>query len=231
MYSREVAGQVLDFGVSGKLIMNVLVMYDRQTNSLWSQLLGKAVEGKMVGQELEFLPSWQTTWQDWKTRYPDTQVLVKGYRGLRDPYLSYYASGQAGVIGETIRDNRLDTKEFVIGVALGDQAIAYPFRTLNDQPVVNDIIGDQPVLIVFDANNASGVVFEREFDGQTLNFEVVAELQIRDTQSGSIWDGLTGAGLSGEYAGEQLSRVKSTSVFWFGWKDFYPQTRVFGEES
>ena len=231
MYSREIAGQVLEFGVSGKLIMNVLVMYDRQTNSLWSQLLGRAVEGSLVGKELEFLPSWQTTWQDWKTRHPDTKVLVKGYRGLRDPYLSYYASGQAGVIGETIRDNRLNTKEFVIGVALGDLAVVYPFRTLNDQPLINDMIGDQPVLIVFDAENANGVVFDREVDGQILNFEAVGGLQIRDDQSASIWNGLTGAGISGDYAGAQLKRLKSTTVFWFGWKDFYPESRVFGQES
>ena len=60
MYSREIDGKVYDFGVSGKLIMNVLVMYDRQTKSLWSQLLGKAVQGPLKGTELDFLPSFQT---------------------------------------------------------------------------------------------------------------------------------------------------------------------------
>ena len=54
------------FGVSGKLIMNVLVMYDRQTDSLWSQLIGEAVDGPLKGTVLEFLPAWQTTWAEWK---------------------------------------------------------------------------------------------------------------------------------------------------------------------
>ena len=43
MYARDIAGQELNFGVSGKLIMNALVMFDRQTETLWSQFLGEAV--------------------------------------------------------------------------------------------------------------------------------------------------------------------------------------------
>lgn len=66
MYAREIEGSEFSFGVSGKLIRNVLVMYDRQTESYWSQLLGEAVEGEMVGTKLEFLPSWMMTWEAWK---------------------------------------------------------------------------------------------------------------------------------------------------------------------
>ncbi len=128
MYSREVNGQVLEFGVSGKLMMNVLVMYDRQTDSLWSQLLGKAIEGPLEGTELEFVPSKHTTWADWRREHPDTLALVKGYSGYRDPYAGYYRSGRAGVLGEINRDPRLSTKQFIIGVALGEDAVAYPYQ-------------------------------------------------------------------------------------------------------
>jgi hypothetical protein len=229
VYSREINNQVLDFGVSGKLIMNVLVMYDRQTDTLWSQLLGRAVEGEMIGQELTYLPSWQTTWKDWKNRHPDTLALVKGYQGLRDPYFGYYSSGQAGVIGESSLDNRLRTKEFVIGVALESESVAYAFGTLNDEPIVNDLIAGVPVLVVFDAANASGVVFNRRVGGRDLSFDQSKGFEIIDRETGTLWDGLTGIALEGELAGSQLKRIKSTHSFWFGWKDFYPQTRVYGE--
>ena len=63
------------FGTSGLLFRSNKLMYDRQTNTLWSQLLGEAVEGPLKGTRLEFLPSWQTTWEDWKTQHPNT------YRG------------------------------------------------------------------------------------------------------------------------------------------------------
>jgi hypothetical protein len=228
VYSRQVGDQLLDFGVSGKLVMNVLVMYDRQTESLWSQILGKAIEGEYRGTELEFLPSWQTTWEDWKTRHPETLALVKGYQGIRDPYQGYYQSGQAGVIGEATRDNRLEVKEFVIGVAQDLDAVAYPFRTLSAEPVVNDRIGNQEVLIVFDADNASGVVFNRMLNGAELTFRNSENLQLIDEETGSVWDGLSGTAVEGALAGAQLERIKSTRSFWFGWKDFYPDTRIYG---
>jgi hypothetical protein len=230
VYSRELADRVLEFGVSGKLIRNALVMYDRQTESLWSQVLGKAIRGDLKGQELTFLPSWQTTWEDWKARHPDTLALVKGYRGIRDPYTRYYDSGQAGVLGETFEDDRLSTKEFVIGVQVGSDAVAYPFRYLSEIPVVNDTVGERPVLVVFDAEHASGVVFSREVDGRVLTFEWEEALRLRDKETGSIWDGLNGRAISGELEGATLARVKSTRSFWFGWKDFYPDTRVWGLE-
>ncbi len=78
MYAREINDQEFTFGVSGKLIRNVLVMYDRQTDSLWSQLLGEAVQGEMVGTKLEFLPAWMTTWEEWKALHPNTLALDKG---------------------------------------------------------------------------------------------------------------------------------------------------------
>ncbi len=178
MYSREIDGQEYTFGVSGKLIRNVLVMYDRQTGSLWSQLLGEAVEGELKGTQLEFLPAWQTTWQEWKSRYPQTLALQKGYSGGFDPYERYFRSADAGVIGEAIEDRRLYVKEFVIGVEQNDEAVAYPYSVLNNQPVVNHQVGGVPVLVVFDAETGSGVVFNRALDGQTLTFRAVEGLTL-----------------------------------------------------
>ena len=77
MYSRIVNGQEHTFGVSGKLIMNALVMYDHQTRTLWSQFLGKGVRGELVGTPIDFLPVTQTTWPAWLDTYPDTLVLDK----------------------------------------------------------------------------------------------------------------------------------------------------------
>ena len=232
MYSREIGGQETTFGVSGKLIRNVLVMYDRRTESLWSQLLGEAVEGELKGTKLEYFPSVMTTWEEWKTLYPGTVALVKGYSGSADPYDSYYASDRAGVIGETFQDDRLQTKQFVVGVARGDEAVAYPFSVLSLEPAVNDEVGGTPVLVVFGADEVTGVVFGREVQGQTLTFSLSdpESLTLTDAETGSTWEGLTGRATDGPLAGERLTRLKSTSSFWFGWKDFYPETRVYSKD-
>ncbi len=232
MYSREINGQEYSFGVSGKLIMNALVMYDRETGSLWAQILGEAIEGPLKGTRLEFIPALHTTWADWKAQHPDTLALVKGYSGNFTPYSDYYSSSQPGVIGEARRDNRLYVKEFVIGVERDGEAVAYPFSALNQTPVVNDTIAGEPVLVVFNADTGAGAVFHRLTPaGQTLTFAAKDGLTLTDAETGSTWAGMTGLATEGPLAGTQLTRLKSTSAFWFGWKDWYPDTRVFGYDS
>ena len=227
MYSRIIDEKEYTFGVSGKLIMNVLVMYDRQTDTLWSQLLGEAVEGRLQGTKLEFLPSLQTTWSDWKARYPNTLALRKGYYGARDAYDSYYASGRAGVIGESTQDNRLYVKEFVVGIERNGSPVAFPFSVLNDEPVVNHEVGGEPVLVVFNVETGTGVVYEREVDGQRLSFIQAEATTIKDEETGTTWNGLTGEAMEGPLVGKMLTRIKSTSSFWFGWKDWYPDSEIY----
>ena len=230
VYARELEGQEFTFGVSGKLIRNVLVMYDRETESLWSQLLGEAVEGELQGSTLEFLPSWHTTWRQWKEMHPNTVALKKGFNGSRDPYDSYYRSGSAGIITEKNLDRRLATKEFVLGVELDGAAVAYPFRVLNGEPVINDMVAGRDILVAFDAQSATGVVFDRQLGDQTLSFEPTEgdSLTLIDNETNSFWEALSGRAVSGPLAGEQLDRVKSTTIFWFGWTDFHPETRLYG---
>jgi hypothetical protein len=232
VYAREIEDNEFTFGVSGKLIRNVMVMYDRQTESLWSQLIGESVDGQMIGTKLEFLPSWMMTWEEWKKLHPDTLALDKGgRRGSRDSYDNYYASSSAGVIGQSNFDDRLYTKEFVIGVEAGDKAVAYPFSVLNDQPLVNDSVGDHELLVVFDPINATGVVYNRQVNDQLLTFSTDDSLQtLTDEETGSRWDPFSGEAVSGPLAGEQLQRLKSTIVFWFGWADFFPDTLIYGLE-
>lgn len=230
MYSREIDGEEFTFGVSGKLIRNVLVMYDRQTETLWSQLLGEAVEGELVGTKLEFVPSWMMTWSEWQALHPDTVALDKGFRrGGRDQYDGYYASASAGVIGETLSDDRLYVKEFIVGVELPDTQVAYPFSALNEQPIINDTVGEVPLLILFDPDSSGSGVFSRVVDGQVLTFEPVEQADtLVDQETGSVWDRWTATAVSGPLEGTQLQPVKNTRSFWFGWKDWHPDTLVFG---
>jgi len=221
-------GKEYTFGVSGKLIKNVLVMYDRQTGSLWSQLIGEAVEGELQGKKLEYMPSIQTTWSDWKRQNPDTVALRKGNFGSSDPYDSYYLSNRAGVLGESTQDDRLYIKEFVIGVVLNDHPIAFPFSVLNKEPVVNHEAGGEPILVVFDNNTGAGAAYKREINGQLLDFLHLDGIEIMDAETGTTWNGLSGEAIEEALFGQNLIPKKSTSSFWFGWKDWYPDTEIYG---
>ena len=69
------------------------------------------------------------------------------------------------------------------------------------------------------------------FDGRLLTFSVVDEAHMQDAETGTTWDGLSGQAVEGELAGSSLQRVKSTSSFWFGWKDWFPETAVYGADA
>ena len=235
VFARDIGDQTLTFGVSGKLVMNTLIMYDHQTDSLWSQFLSTAIRGDLRGTELELLPALMTDWATWAELHPDTLVLSKSRSGSRDSYARYYESPDAGVLGETRTDDRLYTKEYVVGLVHNNVIRAYPFSVLNDSPVVNDIVGDDPVLITFDAASGAGVVFSRIVDGQTLTFEPInaeddasdATLYIQDTETNTRWLALTGEAVEGELSGKTLQQIPTTLSFWFGWKDFYPETEIY----
>ena len=230
MYSREIDGEEYTFGVSGKLIMNVLVMYDHQTDTLWSQFLSRGVEGELEGVDLDVLPVTQTTWGAWKALHPDTKMLEVIFRS--DPYDTYYADGRPGVIGERNRDERLDTKDLVVAVNFDGRPKAYPLDALEGQPVINDSVNERDALVFFDKPSGTALVYDRVVDGRALNFSVDPETRgvltaLVDDETGSRWMAFTGIAVEGEMAGKRLERIPSHLSFWFAWTDWNPETDLF----
>ena len=229
VYAREIGGVAHTFGVSGKLIMNSLVMYDRETESLWSQFIGEAVKGILAGTKLELLPSQITTWSDWKSRHPDTLVLDTGLsQAAGGRYQSYFRSPQAGTLGRSNFDDRLYPKEHVIGVFGQSSHKAYGYRYLVEDPLIHDTFEDRPILLTFNEDGAALSVFDRTVNGQALTFEGTDDvLLMSDTETGSTWSMETGEAVDGPLKGSQLATLSFTTSFWFGWADFYPDTEVY----
>ncbi len=222
--------------MSGKLHGNSLIMYDHQTDSLWSHLVGAAVTGPMKGEKLQPLQSMFTKWETWRKLHPATKVLSSGRAGLfssqRDPYESYYRSADTGIIPTRHSDKRIYPKEYVLGLILNDKAKAYPFSVLSLRSVVNDNFAGVPLLIVFNEETTTGMIFRRKLDGKTLSFkrtqlEGEKRLFLVDDESGSIWEGLSGRAVQGALKGKKLEALPITPSFWFGWVDHYPNTELF----
>ena len=230
MYSREINGELHTFGVSGKLIMNVLVMYDHQTRTLWSQFLHRGVEGELEGVELDVIPVTQTTWGAWKELHPETKFLDLF---MADPYDQYYAdNNRPGVIGERNADDRLATKDLVVGVNFDGTPKAYPLDGLESQPVLNDSVEGQDALIYFDVPSGTALVYDRRVNGQTLTFGVDTDTSgvlttLVDEETGSRWMAFTGLAVEGELKGQRLERIPSHLSFWFAWTDWNPETELF----
>jgi hypothetical protein len=249
VFSRRVEGQAepLTFGVSGKLLYNTLVMFDRQTDSLWSQLYGSAVDGPLTGQSLVVYPSLHTEWAAWQAQHPDTLVLSKRLtceqfdcgtyatnpRGSYavDPYASYYNTPLEGVVNHQIpRDERsLQVKQRVPGVRVAGQARAYPYRVLADQPVINDVINGELVLVWFDLETQTGVAYVRRVGERILSFSAEPHNSglLVDAETGSSWRAATGAAIAGRLRGEQLPGLIVTPTFESGWYDYFPDSDTY----
>jgi hypothetical protein len=230
-----VDGKLLSFGVSGKLWKDALLMYDRETNSLWSHVTGTAITGRLAGTRLRLFPAIHTTWAEWKELYPASLVLSKegrfGVEGTSNVYGSYFSNeSQLGIFGTENPDKSLPGKEFVIGLTLDTVAAAYPYRHLSRQPLVNDLVAGRPLVVVFSASSATGVVFSRKLSGRTLTFTNLRregkDLVMDDVESKSTWRALSGEAIRGRLARSRLDQLPSTVGFWFAWKGFYPETLV-----
>jgi hypothetical protein len=232
VYARELDEAELTFGVSGKLIMNALVMYDHQTRTLWSQILGEAVQGAMKGTKLKFVPVTHTEWALWRDLHPDTLVLDKGGRYSSDRYDSYYRRRAKGVLGESREDGRVQGKALVLGLEIGELAKAYPFDSLVETPVLNDSFAGEEVVVFMETNTETALAYARRVDGRSLTFSLSSEASgaqsvLVDSETGSLWRAITGQAFEGPLKGKRLERVASHLSFWFAWKDWNPHTELY----
>lgn len=163
-----VEGERVEFGTSGKLWNSNLVMYDRKTDSLWSQILGEAIVGEMTGTQLKVLPSDQIRFGEWKELHPDGQVLSRDTGAARfygqDPYGDYYTSSDIYFpVGE--KDNRLDEKDFILGIVINGKAKAYLPEAIKQKGEIEDTFENKTIMVKYEENIDAVRIFEKKSDG------------------------------------------------------------------
>jgi hypothetical protein len=136
-YSREVNEEVLEFGVSGLLYQSNLLMYDRKTESLWSQVEGRAVVGDFAGTELELLPVQVLTFEDARSKHPSMRVLSAdtGYSKdySLDPYSGYYEDNDRFLFNVKYKGEGLPAKDLVYAVNYNETPVSFVVDKLKEQ--------------------------------------------------------------------------------------------------
>ena len=163
-------GSVRNFGVSGLLYNSDVLLYDRGTDSLWSQLMKQAIAGPLRGQRLQQIALSHTRWDDWRSRHPDTLVLSTDTGSRRDyersPYAGYESSREL-YFPVSSMDPRYHPKELVIGLSVQGMHKAYPFTELSHtDDDIQDSIAGQVVRVRYDSDNRTGRVLAA--DGSEL---------------------------------------------------------------
>ena len=159
----------VEFGVSGKLRNSNLIMYDRATNSLWSQVTGEAIVGEQTGSQLKIIPSDITKFGLFQAAHPQGEVLS---RDTGRPFASYSSVPYGGDLTDippflplSHEDDRLPETAYVLGVVLDDsaslsgrQAKAYHVDAVKQAGSFTDTIGRATVTVAYEAASDSVTV-------------------------------------------------------------------------
>ncbi len=242
-------GARITTGVSGLLFSNNLIMYDRRDNeTLYPQMIFKAIQGPRKNEELQLLPVVETTWGYWKKLYPNTKVVsgqtgVYGLGSYRDyPYGAYRSPGAPPLFPTTPSLNSNPTaqayspKNMTLGIRIGRDPKAYPFPAMGEEAVINDELGRIGIVVVFYKREQLAIPYRRDIvhndNALKLTFDKVSStssvypFMMKDKETGSTWN-LLGEAIDGELKGTQLLHLPAHNAFWFAWATFWQKTAIY----
>jgi hypothetical protein len=242
-YDRRVGDRIVDFGTSGSLWNSALVMYDRQTETLWSHFSGAGIVGELTGVQLDTFPVQTVPWRIWRDANPDGLVLSRETGFSRDygrnPYPGYDDVDSTPFLFEGEVDGTFTAMTRIVGIERDGDALGVPlFRLQEDRAIHTSIAGDA-IVVFWEPGTASALdarsivegddigatgVFLTELDGDRLTFSAT-DAGFVDEQTGSTWN-LLGRAVDGPLDGSRLDRIEHLDTFWFAWAAFQPDSAL-----
>jgi len=220
------------FGVSGLLYNSNLILYDRATDSLWSQMLQLAVNGPRIREQAGVIQVIETTFSTIKAMYPDALVMTRdtGHNRNYDqyPYGDYLTS--TGLLFQVSNaDNRLHPKERTIGIFEGSNSKVYQLNSFGASTLtINEQFGSQPIVVVGNSALNFAAIFSSELsDGTILTFNPIQDdlPNVMSDTEGNVWN-IFGTAVSGPRIGAQLDTTRSYTAMWFAWVSIFDNVEI-----
>lgn len=221
MYRRDIDGKVYDLDHCGYVYKGSFMMFDRQTGSEWIHVTAECVMGPLKGKSLDFVPASVITWREWKSQHPETTVFPSRRRWKEE-------SRSRKDFAETSKREKLG-----LNVLVQQKSKLYPYNKLEAKKVINDRFGETPLAVVFVPKADAALAWVRELDGKPLTFEPLAgyeKLRLKDRETGSTWDPLSGRCVAGPSQGKQLKPLVAIAIRLRRYRAFYPKGETFKEE-
>ncbi|CAN5413914.1 DUF3179 domain-containing protein [soil metagenome] len=240
----------LEFVVSGMLRKSDMIMYDKQTETWWQQLMGHAIAGAFNGAELEIIPSLIISVEAFFQRYPNGRILSKKTGNLQvearygknyyEDYDDLASSPMEGFFNKENIDDRLPPMERIVDVHAEGAYKVYPFSKIAEKGVINDTFKSKNIVIFYQSGTVSvldkkeisqskdigaATVFNREVNNQVLTFKKEGN-KFKDDQTKSEWD-ITGKCIAGSLKGSQLRIEPHGNHFAFAWLAFFPDSVIY----
>src|SRR5271156_7064402 len=220
-------------------------MRDQETGTWWQQITGKAIYGPLRGATLELVLSDELTFGEWRTEFPNGQVLapVAKYTKEYEPNWEPEVAKLPVVI--SFPGTELKSRDVVVGLTINGVARAYPWETFAKQSPVVDRVNGTPVLLVLGPDGKSFRVFVSRIDGRDAEFflqantlqtnptadvekksDATKQWTLIDTTTASQWN-FQGCAISGPAQGKCLDRVPALKDYWFDWRNYHPETTIY----
>ena len=244
---------IMEFEPSGMLRNSDMVMLDRNTETLWQQLMGVAIVGELDKMELDILPSLIISVEEFFNRYPQGEILSKqtGFAENEkhygtNPYKNYdneNAKPYQRFFDANKINNRLPPMERIVDIENNGKHKVYTFSDIAKFGVINDTFKKKKVVLFYQSGTVSVLdqanisesknigtitVYNRVLDGEKLAFKRIKGV-FKDKKTNSSWD-ITGHCYEGKLKGKQLKIEPHSNHFAFAWLAFYPETEIYGED-
>lgn len=212
-------------------------MWDLESKSIWSPFDGVALEGPSQGAVMTRVPCLQTTWHEWISLHPDTDVIVWApwptHRDARHGHGTNKWLGSPGVeplFTNTIELGRLDTRlpenELTLGVQVNGRARSYPLAEVRKgNHAINDEHAGVAIVVFAAPDSHTMAAYARTLEGRTLDFER-REGAFRDRQTGSAWN-IEGVAVDGPLRGKRLTPVDFIFIEWHTWSSYHRGSEIF----
>jgi len=220
------------FGVSGLLYNSNLILYDRKTDSYWSQMLQKSIRGPRAGEKPERIQVIEMPFRTSQEMYPTAHVMTRN-TGWERSYGIYpygrYRTNENLLFPVSPEDNRLHAKTRVIGIYSDTGSKVYQVQEFGATTLaINDQFDNQSIVVVGNSTLNFAAIFSRELaDGTILAFSPIQDdlPNIMSDGEGNVWD-VFGSAVSGPRAGENLLITQSFTAYWFAWAAFFPDPEI-----
>jgi hypothetical protein len=244
-----VNGRVLHFYLAGINNQNFL-MRDRETGTWWQQITGRAIFGPLQGATLELVPSDELTFAQWISESPNGRVLAPIAKFAKEYNSNWEPEVAKLPVVISFPGTELKSRDVVVGLTINGAARAYPWETFAKQSPLLDRVNGTPLLLVLGPDGKSFRAFISQIDGKDAEFFLKAEdstdtpdaphkdnsdpkakpgskpWALLDTASASEWN-FQGCAISGAAQGKCLPRIPALKDYWFDWRNYHPETRVY----
>lgn len=223
-------GTKTSFGVSGLLYNANLILYDRNTDSNWSQLRLECINGELINDKPQLINVVETNWKTWKTLYPNTQVLntQTGFNRSygTSPYGDYATNNSRFIFNPEITNSALPNKERVYAIIDDNKSKVYQFSTFKDGAAIKDTFNGENYLIVGNNDLIYGFKLSSVYDNLTFEYDFTDSEVFFNDNEGNKWS-VFGKAIEGPRTGETLTEAKSVMSYWFAIAAFYPNPEIY----